>query len=154
MLYLGINSTGIKIVEMRGNIRTVLLDYPWVNTEKISFNKRRFSILPKTDVKIGQKQLAKTSYSTSSYRKWVVFSEEIEAIRAVAHVKANQHCFPSEVLSRVTICLVLCLQFFYVSRWRHVVDLTTGNFADDSEDNMYSDMPKPNLNKSFLLPES
>ncbi|XP_013396442.1 tyrosine-protein phosphatase non-receptor type 13 [Lingula anatina] len=63
----GIGIQGVALLESRGGLRRVTHQHPWQYTQKISFNRRKFSIQPKSDV--GNLKLGKITYYTDSYRK-------------------------------------------------------------------------------------
>ncbi len=61
---------GIVSAELQGENRILNPRHSWHSTQKISYNKRRFSVLPKSEV--GLLKQAKQNYFTDSYRKWVL----------------------------------------------------------------------------------
>ncbi|KAL3876548.1 hypothetical protein ACJMK2_034389 [Sinanodonta woodiana] len=67
LVWLGINAHELVVAETEGYNRVIVHRHPWTQTQKISFNKRRFSVQPKPD--IGQVKSHKINYYTSSYRK-------------------------------------------------------------------------------------
>ena len=66
-LWTGISMQGVVMCEHRGDTRLVTRRHPWHQTAKISFNRRRFSIQPKTQA--GPVKVAKLNYCTDSYKK-------------------------------------------------------------------------------------
>ncbi|CAH1795007.1 unnamed protein product [Owenia fusiformis] len=66
-LWVGVCSLGVLTAETRGGHRIITHKHSWQNTQKLSFNRRRFSVLPKSSS--GAMKLTKLSYYTDSYRK-------------------------------------------------------------------------------------
>lgn len=66
-LWAGIGIHGVIIADQRGDFREPQHRHPWHFTQKISFNRRRFSITPKSEA--GPMKLAKLNYYTDSHRK-------------------------------------------------------------------------------------
>ena len=66
-VWTGISLRGVVLANQDIDSRTVIQRHPWQYTQKISFNRRRFSILPKSEA--GPIRLAKLNYYTDSYRK-------------------------------------------------------------------------------------
>ena len=66
-VWTGISVHGVLMADRHGNTRVVYQRHPWHMTQKISFNRRRFSILPKSES--GALKLAKFNYYTESYKK-------------------------------------------------------------------------------------
>ncbi|KAK3601912.1 hypothetical protein CHS0354_041851 [Potamilus streckersoni] len=67
LVWLGINAHELVVAETEGYNRVIVHHHPWTQTQKISFNKRRFSVQPKPEM--GQVKPHKINYYTSSYRK-------------------------------------------------------------------------------------
>ena len=66
-IYTGISVFGVVMADITQDGRQVLHRHPWHYTQKISFNRRRFSIVPKSET--GPVKLAKLNYYTDSYKK-------------------------------------------------------------------------------------
>jgi len=56
------------LAEHSNNSRIMVHQHPWTSLQKISFNRRRFSIQPKPD--LGQLKGFKMNFYTTSYKKW------------------------------------------------------------------------------------
>ncbi len=67
MLWVGISVHGIMVVDRLREPQQVIHRHPWLALQKVSFNKRRFGILPKTDVK--SHRPFKLKYYLESYKK-------------------------------------------------------------------------------------
>ncbi|XP_074647744.1 tyrosine-protein phosphatase non-receptor type 13-like isoform X2 [Tubulanus polymorphus] len=89
--WVGISTEGIILAELQGDTRIMIHRHPWSQTQKLSFNRRRFSVLPKSESK--NLKVGKLSYYTDSYRKG----------QYLLQFSTNQHSFKTRMLSRTTM---------------------------------------------------
>ena len=66
-LWVGISAHGVNISEKRVSSREMLQEFPWQFIQKISFNRKRFSILPKSEA--GPVRNGKLNFYSDSFRK-------------------------------------------------------------------------------------
>jgi len=71
-MWVGISVQGVLISEQDTvGSRRVICRHAWNDTQKVSYNRRRFSIQPKPDPNIGK--LPKLNFFTETYKMWVWF---------------------------------------------------------------------------------
>ncbi|XP_064639301.1 tyrosine-protein phosphatase non-receptor type 13-like isoform X2 [Lineus longissimus] len=88
--WVGVNVNGISIAEKQGDTRVVLQRHPWSMTKKLSFNRKRFSVLPKSDTK--NLKIDKLSYYTDSHKKGrylLQFSTQQHDFQLREHTRSN-----------------------------------------------------------------
>ena len=66
-IWVGLNINEMVLAENSGGQRIIVQHHPWGAIQKISFNRRRFSVQPRPD--IGQVKPIKMNFFTNTYRK-------------------------------------------------------------------------------------
>ena len=66
-IWIGLNINEMVLAENSGGQRIIVQHHPWGAIQKISFNRRRFSVQPRPD--IGQVKPVKMNFFTTTYRK-------------------------------------------------------------------------------------
>lgn len=67
VIWVGVNMHNLVFAENSNNQRIMVHHYAWSSLQKISFNRRRFSVQPKPD--LGQLKGFKMNFYTTSYKK-------------------------------------------------------------------------------------
>jgi len=70
VMWVGVNMNALVLAEnslLPGQPRIIIDAFPWARVQKISFNRRRFSVQPRPD--LGQMKPLKLNFYTTSYKK-------------------------------------------------------------------------------------
>ncbi|XP_050390913.1 tyrosine-protein phosphatase non-receptor type 13 isoform X2 [Patella vulgata] len=89
-VWVGISSRNLVIAENQGHERIIVQRHPWQSTQKISFNKRRFSVQPKPDIGTHIAKPPKINLYCNTYRKG----------RYLLQISTAQHRFQMRMRTR------------------------------------------------------